>query len=239
MDYWTFRDGSSTSPSYIAPSINVAIFTNDPSPGMGFATLVFEPLYAYGNDAIHPDEWQHWDTQHVTPGGFPGGWWVTRPVGGICATACYTSLAAIEAEAPDATIIALGVNVGRGPASFVGNVDALSLTMAGEQTTYDFELLDESKASCKQDGWKEFHNPPYRNQGDCVSFFASDNRHGPKVHDLAAPTAAVTTRGNGHAKANAKTPTVTTAKVHKAKPATSTKKVVKQTDTKGNAKPKK
>jgi hypothetical protein len=238
MDYWTYRDGSSTSPPYIAPSINIAVLTNDPTPGAEpFATLVFEPLYAYGNDAIHDDEWQQWDTQQVTPAG-TGGWWVTRQVGSICATACYTTLADIQEQAPNATIIALGVNVGRGPASFVGAVDALSLTMAGETTTYDFEFLDETKGNCKNDGWKEFHNPMFKNQGDCVSFFASANRHGPKVHDLAAPTSTVTKHGNGHTKSDAKSAKATTAKVHKVKHAASTKKVTKQADTKGKDKPK-
>ena len=238
MDYWTYRSSASTSPSYVAPSINIAIFTNVSGPGTGFATLVFEPLYSYGNSAIHDDEWQNWDTTKPSVTGFAGGWWVTRQVGTICPTACYTTLAGIQAQAPDATIIGLGVNVGRGPASFVGAVDALSLTMAGEKTTYDFEFLDEIKGNCKNDGWKEFHNPIFKNQGDCVSFFASANRHGPKVHDLVAPTSTVTKHGNGHAKSDVKSAKASTSKVHKVKHAASTKKVTKQADTKGNDKPK-
>jgi hypothetical protein len=235
MDYWTYRDGSSTSPSYIAPSINIQILVNDPTPR--FATLVFEPLYSYGNDAIDDNVWQHWDTVAPSVTGFAGGWWATRDIGSICMTACYSTLAGIQAQAPNATILGVGVNLGRGPASFIGSVDALSLTMAGEQTTYDFELLDESKGSCKNDGWKEFHDPIFKNQGDCVSFFASANRHGPKVHDLVAPTSTVTKHGNGHAKSDAKSAKATTAKVHKVKHAASTKKVTKQADTKGKDKP--
>lgn len=240
IDYWTYRDGTSTSPSYVAPSINISIFTNVPSQGMGFATLVFEPLYSYGNDAIDNDAWQHWDGLAPSVTGFAGGWWVTRQVGTICPTACYRTLADIKAQAPNATILGVGLNVGRGPASFVGAVDALSLTMAGQQTTYDFERLDESKGSCLNGGWQEFHDPVFKNQGDCVSFFASDNRHGPKVHGLVAPTStvSVTKHGNGHVKADAKTAKSTTAKVHKAKHTASTKKVVKQADTKGKGKAK-
>jgi hypothetical protein len=238
MDYWTYRDGSSTSPPYVAPSINIAIFTNASGPGTGFATLVFEPLYSYGNSAIHDNVWQQWDTLAPSVTAFPGGWWVTRQVGSICPIACYTTLAGIQAAAPNATIIALGVNVGRGPASFIGAVDALSLTMAGETTTYDFEFLDETKGNCKNDGWQEFHNPVFKNQGDCVSFFASANRHGPKFHDLVAPTSTVTKHGNGHAKSDVKSAKTTSAKVHKFKHAASTKKVTKPADAKGKDKPK-
>ena len=176
----------------------------------------------------------------MTPGGFPGGWWTTQPVGSICATSCYTTLAGLKAAAPLATIDLVGLNVGRGPASFIGAVDALSLTMGNETTTYDFERLDESKGSCLNGGWQEFHDPIFRDQGDCVSFFASDNRHGPKVHGLAAPTSTVsaTKHGNGHVKADAKTAKSTTAKVHKAKHTASTKMVVKQANAKGKGKAK-
>ena len=237
IDYWTYRSSDSTSPSYVAPSINIAIYTNVSGPDTGFATLVFEPLYSYGNGAILDDVWQEWDGLEPSHTGFAGGWWATQPVGSICRVDCYRTLADFQAAAPGATILALGVNVGRGPASFIGSVDALSLTMAGQTTTYDFELLDESKDGCKNEGWKEFHDPAYRNQGDCVSFFASANRHGPKVHDLSG-TSTVTKHGNGHAKTDAKTAKTVTAKVRATKHAASTKKATKQAVAKGNDKPK-
>jgi hypothetical protein len=43
-------------------------------------------------------------------------------------------------------------------------------------TTYTFE----NKDSCKKDGWKQFTSSPgpFKNQGDCVSYFASDGRNG-------------------------------------------------------------
>ena len=191
IDYWTYRSSVSTSASFVAPSINVAIFTNAGGPGTGFATLVFEPLYSYGNEAIDDDVWQHWDGLAPSVTGFAGGWWTTQPVGSICATACYATLADLQAQAPNATILTVGLNVGRGPASFVGAVDALSLTMAGESTTYDFELLQEGKDSCKDGGWQDFHDPAltFKNQGDCVSHFASAMRQGPKPEVAAAASA--------------------------------------------------
>jgi hypothetical protein len=191
LSYWTYRDGASTSAPYIAPSINVAIHTNASGPGTGFATLVFEPLYAYGNDAIDDDVWQHWDAFEPTHTGFAGGWWVTREVGALCAFACYADFATILANAPNATIDSVGLNVGRGPASFIGAVDGLSLTMAGETTTYDFEPL--AKNDCKQGGWADFFASLFKNQGDCVSSFASDGRsdaHGAAGASIAEAQAA-------------------------------------------------
>lgn len=43
-------------------------------------------------------------------------------------------------------------------------------------TTYTFE----SKESCKDGGWQEFTSSPgpFKNQGDCVSYFASGGRNG-------------------------------------------------------------
>jgi hypothetical protein len=177
LSYSTYRSGTSTSAPYITPSVNISIFTNASGPGTGFATLVFEPLYAYGNDAINDDVWQDWDAFEPTHTGFAGGWWVTRDVGALCAFACYADFATILANAPDATVLSVGLNVGRGPASFIGAVDALSVTMAGETTTYDFEPLVLDKDGCKQGGWVDFHAPLFRNQGDCVSWFASDGRN--------------------------------------------------------------
>lgn len=37
-----------------------------------------------------------------------------------------------------------------------------------------------SKNDCKKDGWRSFNNPTFRNQGDCVSFVATDGRNGPR-----------------------------------------------------------
>lgn len=34
-------------------------------------------------------------------------------------------------------------------------------------------------AQCKKDGWRAFNNPAFKNQGDCVSYIATDGRNGP------------------------------------------------------------
>ena len=43
---------------------------------------------------------------------------------------------------------------------------------------------------CKNDGWRRFTNPRFKNQGDCVSFVASEGRArgNPKGTPTAAPT---------------------------------------------------
>jgi len=49
--------------------------------------------------------------------------------------------------------------------------------VAINDTTYTFESGD--KEDCKNGGWKNFTSPPgpFKNQGDCVSYFASGGRN--------------------------------------------------------------
>ena len=68
---------------------------------------------------------------------------------------------------------------------FVGNADALSITVNGANTTYDFELVafPTSADQCKKDGWKSFVNadggPLFKNQGDCVSYVQTGGKNAP------------------------------------------------------------
>ena len=41
-----------------------------------------------------------------------------------------------------------------------------------------------SKAQCKKGGWKNFNNPSFRNQGQCVSYAAHHSQHGKSKHAL-------------------------------------------------------
>lgn len=47
-----------------------------------------------------------------------------------------------------------------------------------------------STEDCKNDGWRTFTNPRFKNQGDCVSYVASEGRAGgnPKGTPTAVPT---------------------------------------------------
>ncbi len=46
-----------------------------------------------------------------------------------------------------------------------------------------------TKDQCKDDGWKTFTNPKFKNQGDCVSYFATGGRNpGNGVSTTPTPT---------------------------------------------------
>jgi hypothetical protein len=75
--------------------------------------------------------------------GFLGGWWSTRLIPGVCAFNCFVDWETIVLNNPSAKIkYGFGFNVGSGWVdTFIGDVDALTLTVADDTTTYDFELV--------------------------------------------------------------------------------------------------
>ena len=105
--------------------------------------LVYEPTYSVGTV---PAGWQRWNT-------LTGKWWATGGVGddpGNCPQATPCTWSQVLAKFPTAQVNpnpSLGAvlfKVGSGPASFTGNVDALTIGIddgAGAITTtnYDFE----------------------------------------------------------------------------------------------------
>ncbi len=79
----------------------------------------------------------------------------------------------------DAFVRVFSLNVGDTSASdfgLDGYLDNVVVDTASGVTTYDFEpaLTPADKADCKKGGWMSFNNPTFKNQGDCVSFVASD-----------------------------------------------------------------
>lgn len=189
VSYATYRDSSSTMPANVAPSLNMEICAGGVTGSTcnGYTTLVWEPVYAYGttangNNPVTPDSWQTWNALDHTSTSYTGGWWSTHTIGGVCAFNCFVSLAEIQAANPDAVILSFGVNVGHGPGgTFNGNADALTLGIAGSTTTYDLEpvIALTDKSQCKNGGWATSNTPVFRNQGECVSHFASGGKAGP------------------------------------------------------------
>lgn len=59
-----------------------------------------------------------------------------------------------------------------------GYYDNVVTTVNGMSTTFDFEefATPTDKNQCKKGGWKTFSNPTFKNQGDCVSYVASDGK---------------------------------------------------------------
>jgi hypothetical protein len=97
-----------------------------------------------------------------------------RTVGNSCP-------ATLSGMPDDSTISFIALNVGDTSTSDVGlagYLDKVVFMINGDQTTYDFELnfkLD-NKEACKKDGWMTSDDPEFKNQGDCVSYFASKTR---------------------------------------------------------------
>ena len=190
VSYSTYRADSSTMPANVAPSLNMEICAGGVVAGScsGYTTLVWEPLYAYGttangNDPVVDDTWQTWNALDHTSTSYTGGWWSTHVISGVPqAFNSFVSLAEIQAANPDAVIVSFGVNVGHGPAgTFNGNVDALTLGLGGTTTVYNFDpaVTLAGKAECKDGGWMTSTTTIFTNQGDCVSFFASDGKTHP------------------------------------------------------------
>ena len=83
---------------------------------------------------------------------------------------------------PNAAILSFGVNVGHGPAgTFNGNADALTLGLNTNTTVYNFEhaITLVGKDERKDGGWMTSTSTTFKNQGDCVSFFASAGKTHP------------------------------------------------------------
>ena len=164
--YSTYRTAGTGSQ---LPALNVQIDTNGSALG-GFATLVYEPVYNPSKTVVS-NTWQSWTATGS------GVWWSTQPINGQCKGAtydCFRTWAEIVANNPGAAIGGVGINQGSGNAGLTGATDAFTF----DETKYNFESKPQSKEDCKQGGFAAYTvgNPPrpaFKNQGDCVSSFAS------------------------------------------------------------------
>lgn len=95
-------------------------------------------------------------------------------------TACPTTLAGM----PEGSYVRVfSINVGDTSATLDdtgldGYLDNVVVDTVDGVSTYDFEVGPASKADCKNDGWRNFEGM-FKNQGDCVSFVASQGRNQP------------------------------------------------------------
>ena len=71
---------------------------------------------------------------------------------------------------PNASVMAFGFSLGSG---VKGDGVINSITFAGTTYTFAKPVVLTSKDQCKKDGWKTSTSPVFKNQGDCVSSFAS------------------------------------------------------------------
>jgi len=174
LSYWTYRSADSTEPLNIAtPSFQLQVDFNGAATG-GFSTLVYEPYLDQGNDAVQTGVWQQWDVDSGklwSSRAYTEGEFIVDAGAGGCP--CY-SVADLAAAFPEAVVLGIGVNVGSGNTGYVVAADGLTIN----GTTYDFETAASAKEACKGDGW-ETNYAIFVNQGDCVSYFASNGKtHG-------------------------------------------------------------
>jgi hypothetical protein len=162
-------------PAHAAPSYQLAVDLNGAAAG-GFTTLVYEP---YLNGTVIPVVWQHWDVD-------AGQFWSSRSfTEGTCSLtaggggAPFYSLAALQTACPDAVVLVFGVNIGSNNPGY----DVYTDGVVFNETLYDFEVVmpeepaptqPTTKEECKNNGWKTFTNPTFKNQGQCVSSVASN-----------------------------------------------------------------
>ena len=157
-------------PTYAAPSYQLRVDLNGTTTG-GFTTFVYEP---YQNGTVATGTWQQWDVD-------AGQFWSTRTfTAGTCAVvaggggAPFYTLAGLQATCPDAVVVGYGVNIGSNNPDY----DVYTDGVVFNGVTNNFELVlpptaPTSKDQCKNDGWKTFTNPAFKNQGQCVSSVAN------------------------------------------------------------------
>ena len=160
LSYSTYRDPSSTGFIAGVSALNLRIDTdNDGQPN---AYLVYEPYQSEGNAAVQTGVWQTWDAIN---GGNAKWWSGALP---LCLQNAPCTWSQVLALYPSATIQegvncgpggvvvpcpgSLGVNQGSFNSGIRSNADALSVTVNGVNTTYDFELTPPPPPDSDGDG---------------------------------------------------------------------------------------
>jgi hypothetical protein len=169
IGYATYRTAGSLQQ---VTALNIEVDYNGPDVAGGFTTLVFEPVYNTDQGAVVDGQWQTWDAYN----GGNARWWSTKNIPGDCAFDCFVTWDTIVAANPDATILGgFGVNQGSGNPALTAAVDALTIGVSGDTTTYNFEpyKVPTSKDDCKDGGWqivKRADGSSFKNQGDCIQY---------------------------------------------------------------------
>ena len=90
--------------------------------------------------------------------------------GGGFGSPYYGTLDEWRAKFPTANVKAFGFSLGSG---VIGDYVINSISFAGDTYTFKAAVKLTSKDQCKKDGWATSTSPVFKNQGDCVSYFAS------------------------------------------------------------------
>jgi len=133
------------------------------------------------NGTVTQDSWKEWDA--INGGNalwtYSGTTW---PVSGGSGFTPKT-WNQIKAEYPGVRIrvtdAQLSIRVGEPYSNgYTENIDKFVFATASETKVFDFEptITFTDKDQCKNGGWMNSNNPVYKNQGDCVSSFASKGK---------------------------------------------------------------
>lgn len=125
--------------------------------GSADGILVGEPT-SYGNDW-----WASNGSAQFVKDGAPS------HIGGF-GSANHGTLDQWRTAFPNAVVKAFGFSLGSG---VFGDGVINSIEFNGTTYTFAAPVVLTSKEQCKKDGWKTSTSPMFKNQGDCVSFFAS------------------------------------------------------------------
>lgn len=174
ISYWAKQvSADPATPNQLA-ALNLFIDPDGAGTAYSYAPLILEPVYQ--PQAIVPGTWQKWDGSATT-----AKWWSTRTFPSVTAFDPNNgpNIDAISAANPEATIRpeGYGFNQGSGNANLTSAVDGLTIGAK----TFDFQPRVFTAADCKNGGWEtNFPVDTFRNQGDCVSFYASNGKTHPK-----------------------------------------------------------
>jgi hypothetical protein len=148
----------------------------------GWTWLVYEPYWQNGTGDPAPVEaglWQQWDLLDN------GLFWSSRTASGLAAGAGgppFYTLDDVIALGNDATVRAIALNVGSHNPDWTVLADGMTFGTFDGITVFDFQPAPPApadKAACKDGGWETITDSDgreFRNQGDCVSYFASDGK---------------------------------------------------------------
>jgi hypothetical protein len=147
--------------------------------------LVYVPR---DNGAVQQNTWQEWNT--LASGSVWNWSRLSRGADGVAGTpddnkwpdgnaTVNRTWSDIVAAFPNATISTLPtggqflLRAGEPyPGGFTGYTDKVTVGIGSTTKVYDFEpsLRPGSKDDCKNNGWKQFNDPAFKNQGQCVKY---------------------------------------------------------------------
>lgn len=91
----------------------------------------------------------------------------------------FTCPATLDDMPDDSIVKAVALNLGdtsTNDEGLAGYFDAVVISTVGDVRIYDFEATLTNKEQCKNNGWKSTEAGNFKNQGQCVSKFASNKQ---------------------------------------------------------------